>query len=393
MTVNNHRKMKMFFESLPLSFNWNSIANLNQLTKKEQDQREREKKQLNQKAKEGFSSKMKTLEIKESAEEKKLKNEKYHRFLTTDCWMKKEGKKKMLNVRNCFFRADNGKVQIYGRDKKNTREFKMQGTVRKNGECEFQLIYQDSKDHIEIKGAFGIKETVFFFKGTFVGGKIRISLDVDYWFGYYETEDDPNDMPAFFKSVDSNYTGISLDKEGLAIWNGSKISNEWKMNKQYIGDSPIEFIGRVQEKRNGCSINGRWKKSNVAEDNEGDFYLCQNVEDFYANSQESGESSEWHSDINEENKDEREEENEDVKESENDHSGDFLTCSNEHPLLWKANLYPDTTTYFCDNCNRDFLGESARWNCTECDYDLSYMSKNPRRIQSKMQERSFVGLG
>ena len=354
----NAADVNTFFESLPLDFDWSAFDKIGQVIKKEQDLRELEKKQMNEKAREDFSKKILTMEVRESDEEKKLNNEKYLRFLTTDCWMKKDGKKKNLVVRNCFFRADNGKVQIYGRDKKSTREFKMQGAFKKDGTILLQLIYQEVKDPLEIKGKIVVKESVIFIKGANESFKIRISLDVDYWFGYYEDNDGPNDMPAFFKEVGPSFIGISFDKDGLALWTGKNKQLSWEMQKNYIGQSPIDFVGKIQEKRTGRSVNGRWKITN---DNEGDFYLCQNADDIFGESDESFMSNNDSGNPFKDGSDEEE------SKANKEDSLNIEKCPQGHLLIWFDQSDND---FFCDNCHRNFPKRCPAWKCKECDYDI-----------------------
>lgn len=335
----NARLVNQFFESLPLDVHWNNLGVIEKQVEIEQKKRETEIQQIREQAEKTLDDKVKKIESQSTDEEKSLeKNNSFIRYLVKQAWIQTKQRKNDILFRNIFINAKKGDIQGFGGDKKSN--FKLNGEIETQGKLKMELSY-DNGTKTEIEGKIIIEETVISIQGKFKGGKIKIILDLEYWFGYYEQDGDQTDMQTFLKIVGKNVSGISYDEVGLALWKGTLTTTDLNMKKSYVLKHDVKYSGKIKKKGTSTEIKGKW---NIKE-----------LEDlFFLSHSEGGEEEDCEENVEEEG-----------------NKSDFNKCANGHDLKWsKDGTNYNTEEYGCDNCGRDCKIAVGRWNCGKCQYDI-----------------------
>jgi len=217
----------------------------------------------------------------------------------------------------------------------------LNGSIQTDGTLSLEMRIANGKT-FTAEGEMEVKETVLLIKLTTDIGKIIIHLDVEYWFGYYESEGEPSNMECFLKIIGNDVIGYSKDEVGDAVWKGKIKGETFNAKKYYITQHEVKYEGKIKRVGTQREIRGKWV---IDEDSQDNFYLSHNEGGDY-------------------------DKREDNEEGNDDSDHELENCPNGHKLVWNKERGEYPENFCCDNCGDERMVEVGRWNCAKDQYDI-----------------------
>ena len=357
----NASQVNDFYCSLPLEIDWTNVTTAEKEITVEQKKRVVQATEIRQKDEENLQKKIEKVKKIENDDEKKLsKDPNYLKIFIESADYKTKSKQRIpISFRSFFLNPADGEIAAFGGDE--NKPISLSGNLDGKGSGPLTLVYGEKT--IEMESSLIVKETTIRLQGKHEGKKIRIYFELDYWFGYFEEEGNPQNMNVFLKIVGNDVVGLSTDSEGVACWQGSLKSNRLNIKKKYIDKHVMTYQGDLKGWMGSLEIKGKWNY----ERNDGDFYLSQQ---FFIDEDDDEDEDDFMfgNDSSEEvEKDEENRRSEKVGEPEEDEET-FVSCDRGHHLKWSNSS--NRGGYACENCMDNGEESAGRWHCKNCNYNI-----------------------
>lgn len=169
-------------------------------------------------------------------------------------WSKKLNKFCEIKINDLSIDCSSSTIKISGHDE-SCNNFLMEGTLNRIGT--FVLTKTYFSTNFDFKGQIAKKEAGFFLNCFSETEEIIIWLELDIWSGYYMNPDKTLIEIGLIITGDE-VKGISLDSNGVAIWNGTLKDAFIQMNKRYLGSIKMFYDGIYKAQSGIGEIHGKW---------------------------------------------------------------------------------------------------------------------------------------
>ena len=340
----NAKKVNSFFESLPLEAQWTNEVSLIKAIDESIQRRDVEVKKVFASEEKKLEEKINKIEGAATEEEKKLiADPDFIRFLTKKAFIISEKEKTEIDIRNVFMRSNDGEVMIFGSSKKEG-EFIINGTIDKKGSLTMEMKLAKG-DPISAEGRMDYRDAdhpdLYMLLDTELG-KLKIYLDLEFWFGYSMKGDEMIDLRIWLKIIGNNFVGYSGAEVGDAVWTGTITGTEFKGVERYINEYYLDHIGVITNVGAGKEVKGKW----VVNEEQGvwdEFYL----------------SYIWKKNSDKVEADDGKEEDMEPHEK----------CPKGHVLEWSWERVGNER-FWCDRCKENRSQENGRWTCQKDGVDI-----------------------
>lgn len=169
-------------------------------------------------------------------------------------WIRKLHKYCEIKINDLLIDCTSSTLKISGNDGF-SNNFIMEGTLNRNGT--FQLTKTFFSKNIDYKGQIFKNEGGFCFNCISETEEMIIWLQMDVWSGYYMNPH-KTQIEIGLIITEDEVKGISLDSNGVAIWNGTLKDKFVQMNKRYLESIKIFYDGIYKVQSGIGEIHGKW---------------------------------------------------------------------------------------------------------------------------------------